>query len=205
MGLRWPTYVAMHICEKALLKRPPCGFGPHGTVALSGWTRNNSLSSTTSVARAGKQVAWAGWTKRECALRTHHYLHQPATFLLLFRASMGPMGSGGTLRSSKWWLAPPAGHCKPRARFAARNSEAESRPCCRHCMMRAKSFMVWHEGPATAGFGLWVTARFCALLELAWVAVWKRRRRLAWFSQDAKDAGRFAWFCRDARDAVGTL
>ena len=89
---------------------------------------------------------------------------------------------------------PHAGRRKPTARIAARNSESESRPCCRHCMMRAKSFMVWHEGPATAGFGLWVTTRFCALLELAWVAVWKGGGALLGFCKDAKDAGRFAWF-----------
>ena len=73
-------------------------------------------------------------------------------------------------------------------------------------MMRAKSFMVWHEGPAAAGFGLWVTTRFCALLELAWVAVWKRRRRLAWFCvRKLRTPGVLLGFCRDARDAVGTL
>ena len=59
MGLRWPAYVAMHKCENGIAERPPCGFGPHGTIAFSGQACNNSLSSTTGVAW-GMGAWWVG-------------------------------------------------------------------------------------------------------------------------------------------------
>ena len=155
----------------------------------------------------GREANRMGWMDKKRVRTENPPLPSPAGHIPF--AILGVHGTDG-----QWWRAAiikmvvrtPACHCKPAARFAARNSESESRPCCRHCMMRAKSFMVWHEGPATAGFGLLGDGKvLCAARAGVGRCVEKEEAPCLVCVRALRTPGVLLGFCRDARDAVGTL
>ena len=68
--------------------------------------------------------------------------------------------------------------CRPRVRFAARNSSSDSNPCSRQCITEARSAIVWED----------------ELAAVDWMAVWAGRC----------ESGKVGWGWENVLAAIGT-